>query len=126
MTDLRERRQREQLRTGRKNWGECRKEERKLMQLEKIWSGEDTILAAEKHQLRKSLEEMSLTSALLCVHTECLQGGYTASARLWYCPCADGSSEGKDEKLGLYCQSRSAMKSQPTPNPPLLVLNVSW
>lgn len=54
---------------------------------------------AETHQLRKSLEEMLLRSTLLCVHTEGLQWGYTASASLRYCPHADGSREGKDEKL---------------------------
>jgi len=41
VTDLGERRQREQLRTGREKWGEYRKEEQKLMYLEKIWSGEN-------------------------------------------------------------------------------------
>lgn len=51
--------------TGRKNCGECRKEEQQLMELEKFLSEDDTILAAEKHKLEKSLEKMSLRSALL-------------------------------------------------------------
>lgn len=62
VTPLRERRQKEQLMTGRKNCVECRKEEQKL---EKFWSKDDTIPVAEKHKLKKSLEEMSVRSALL-------------------------------------------------------------